>query len=298
MHLGNRETEREFRWGGEGLERYTRSFTRRFETGAQASLRVENQNGFINVRTHNQPAIVIEVVAEFFAESAAAADAEARRIEDGISQDGSRVDIRTPELRSGSLFGRSARVNYEIRVPADTEVWASCHNGPILVNGVRRPAHVQATNGDVTVEDVAAEVNVESRNGRIKVARCSGPASIAGANGPITVEEVASQLTVETRNGPTEISEAGAGVRAGTTNGPIRYRGRVNGDFDLQATNGGIRLAVTPDSRFEIDAESSHGSVRSDLPVRDQPLAEGGAALPKVKIRTTNGSIRLTEAEG
>jgi DUF4097 and DUF4098 domain-containing protein YvlB len=161
--------------------------------------------------------------------------------------------------------------------------------------GTRKPAQIESRNGRVTAEDIAAEVTVESHNGRIAVIRCAGPVRVTGSNGPITLERPQREATIQTRNGSVEITEPAAGVTATSTNGSIRFGGRVGGDIDLRATNGSIRTAVTADSRFEIDAESHHGSVHSDLPVRQGQPAEATTQVHKVYLRTTNGSIRLTE---
>ena len=289
----------DFSLGVEGMELHRRSFTRQVETGHEARLRIENRNGRISVRTHDQPNVVIDVVAEIYAASSGEADAEAERMQRAIVSEGNRVDIVTPEQQRPEFgiffFGRGPKVDYDIRVPAETEIQASSRNGPVQLVGTRKPAQIQSHNGRVTAEDIAAEVTVESHNGRISVTRCAGPVRVRGANGPITLEKPEREASIQTRNGSIEITEPAAGVTATSTNGSIRFVGRVRGDVDLRATNGGIRMAVTADSRFEIDAESHRGSVQSDLPVRQGPPAEATTPAYKVYLRTTNGGIRLTE---
>jgi hypothetical protein len=291
-------------WGGGGapgmggLELYRRSFSRRIETGPETRLRIENRNGRINVRTHDEPVIVIDVEAEVYAANSQEADNEVQRIERGITVDGNRVAVQVPELIRPEwfFFGRGPKVDYEVRVPVGTDVWAVNRNGPVAIAGIRGKARVESRNGRVGLENIGADVEVETRNGKLGIDGVGGSVKVSGRNGSITIERAAGAVGVETKNGPVEVREAGAGVKVQSKNGSIRLNGKVNGDYNLEAANGSIRVAVTPDSRFEIDAESTRGSTRSDLPVRDRRAAEGDGPAPKVRIRTVNGSIHLTEA--
>jgi DUF4097 and DUF4098 domain-containing protein YvlB len=280
------------------VELHHRSFTKRIETGSESQLHVENRNGRVTIRPHDEPAVVIAVEADVYAESAAGADAEQQRIERAITSDGNRVSVVAPDLARPEwfFFGRGPKIDYEIRVPVQTQVWLSSRNGPVSLSGTRGRAHVDSRNGRVTIERVEGDIEVEIRNGRVTISEGSGATRVSATNGPMTITRMRGAIEVESKNGTIDIEEPGSTVRARTVNGPIKYRGRVNGDLDLEAANGGIRVAVTPDSRFEIDAESRHGSTRSDLPVRDRQAPEGDGPAPKVRIRTVNGSIRLTEA--
>ena len=298
---GEDEKEREYGFFGpgvDGMDLHRRTFTMRFDTGDQARLRVENRNGAISLRTHDQPAIVVDVLAEIYAASSSEADAEVERLRRSMTHEGDRVDIRTPDLPRPEFFffGRGPKVDYEIRAPAATELQASNRNGAVLVTGTRRPVQVEVRNGRVSIEEVASEVSVETRNGRVNVEHCAGPVQVSGTNGHIKVVKAAGNVAITTTNGVVEITGAGAGVKVATTNGHIRLQGRINGDVDLQATNGAVRVSVPADSRFEIDAESRRGSVRSDLKVRERPQTGPSGPLPKVRLRTTNGSIVVSEA--
>jgi hypothetical protein len=275
------------------LDLYRRSFTRVVETGLNAALRVENRNGLISVRSHDRPEVVINVTAELYAGSSADADFDVERIQRAIVASDERVEIITPELRGPELmfFGRGSKVDYEILAPAACSLNASSRNGRVDVERVRGPVDVRSRNGGVSVDQVTERVWVEAGNGRVVVRRAGGEVVVSGHNGSVSLEQVSGRLSVGSTNGTVEIRDAHSSIKASSTNGGIRYRGPVQGDFEMSTTNGGIRLSIPAASRFEVDAESRHGSVSSDLPVRGAP-PEGGP-LPRVRLRTTNGSIRL-----
>jgi len=285
--------------GSEDMELYRRSFSKRIETGSPARLRVENRNGRISVRTHGEPVIVIDVQAEVYAANAAEADAVMRRIEQAITVEGNSVTVLTPELPrpEWSFFGRGSKVDYEIRVPAETEVRAGNRNGQVEVRNVRGAVYVEERNGNVVVEEVAGDVQVESRNGRVRIVRAGGGVRVVVRNGPVSIEDPAGAVDVETTNGGVEVAGAGASVRISSVNGGVRVNGAVRGDVEVTSVNGGVRLAVPRGSRFEIDAESRHGGVHSELPVRDQAPAPEAGRPPVVRLRTMHGGIRITELQ-
>ena len=309
------------------MERYRRTFSRTIPTGDRADLRIENRNGQTRVRAHDGDDVVINVAAEFWAESAEEAEREMERIAAGITAQGETIEVRAPEHEWSpfQLFGWPgfrrhvhaggvavdvevgdggvdldvdvwhATVDYDISAPTNTSLKASARNGHIEVSGLRGPVEAETRNGHVAVADAARDVTAATRNGHITLARCGAAASANSRNGRIGIESAEGPVAVETRNGMVEISDAGAAVRASTHNGALRYRGAVRGDFSLETSNGSVMLTVPADSRFEIDAESRHGSVRSDLTVREQAVGANGAR-PKVHIRTGFGSIRIREA--
>jgi hypothetical protein len=281
---------------GVNVDQYRRSARKTFQTGPSARLSVENRNGTVRVRAHDRPDVVVDIDATLWAESSRDADLEMERIERGVSVHGDGVEVRTPELLRPSIgffgWGRSPKVDYVISVPQATSVEIETRNGRVEVQGVRGGVEVRSRNGATAVEGVSEVVKVTGRNGRVEVRRCGAAAEVETNNGPVAVEQVAGPLSVEAANGSVTIQEAGASVTARTTNGSLSYRGPVQGDLDLASVNGSILLLVPAGARFEVDAESRHGGVRSDLPVRERA---GEGPRPKVRLRTVNGGIRLRE---
>ncbi len=281
---------------GNDMELFRRFFSETYQTNANVELMVENRNGLVSVRGSDRTDVVVNVVAELYAESGEDADFEVERIRRSMSARAERVEIRTPELaRPGFVFfGRGPKVDYDISVPQGARVTIEARNGRIEVRSVQGPVTAAGRNGPITVDDCADAVSVEARNGRVVVSRCGSSVEVKGTNGTMAVEHVRGLVRARTTNGTISIEDAPGGVEASSTNGSLRYAGELRGDFDMQAVNGTIRLTVPADSRFEIDAESRHGSVRSELPVQ-RSGGGGEGPRPKVKLRTVNGAIRIDE---
>ncbi len=76
-----------------------------------------------------------------------------------------------------------------------------------------------------------------------------------------------------------------------SASGSVEFRGRVAQPISMEVTAGSVRLAVSRDSGFFLDAESRAGSVRSELPVGylERPPKDA----PTVRVRTQSGTIRV-----
>ncbi|MEK7403003.1 MAG: DUF4097 family beta strand repeat-containing protein [Gemmatimonadota bacterium] len=140
-------------------------------------------------------------------------------------------------------------VDFSIRVP----------------RGVRVSAHT--TNGNVRVEDAAAEVDAESVNGNVTVTTAEGP------------------------------------VNARTTNGHVRATmGKFDARSDMRfaTVNGSVIVEFTGEIDADIELTSLNGRFATDFPVtitgRIDPrrlratLGKGG---PRIRLSTVNGNVEL-----
>lgn len=174
-----------------------------------------------------------------------------------------------------TIEGHSGRVSVrdiggEVRIglhsgSIDTErtgsLHATSHSGSIRIDSVDGDLRVEAQSGRVTAENVSGGIRATNRSGSISVERFGGPSELKGASGGITA------------------------------------RGPIQGDLTVQSASGSVRLEVDPDYPFFIEAESTSGSVSSDLPPR-RDGAPASADAPRVNVRTASGSIRVTRYAG
>lgn len=143
------------------------------------------------------------------------------------------------------------------------------------------------------------EVTVEFR---VRVPRNVKVAAY-GVNGEVRVQNVTSEVDVETTNGSVSVSSASGPVNARTTNGSVRV---TMGPFDLKSdltfetTNGSVIAEFAQDIDAEVDLRTVNGRFLTDFPVtvtgRIDPrrlratLGKGG---PRIRLSTTNGNVEL-----
>lgn len=145
---------------------------------------------------------------------------------------------------------------------------------------------------DVQVEFIVrlpAGVNVDARS----------------VNGSIEIDGATSEVIAHTTNGHIEARSSGGPVRATTTNGDVTVRAGAldTHDMEYRTTNGSITVELPASANAELDMHTINGSISSDFPVTMEgtfsrrnmrgTLGKGG---PRIRLSTTNGSIRLRKA--
>jgi hypothetical protein len=101
---------------------------------------------------------------------------------------------------------RNCAIDYEVTVPAGTKVSGHVDSGNVEVVGMAT-ANVEAESGDLTVRDVAGDVNASVQSGTIDLSGIGG-AVVAGAeSGDVTVGLTAARsVSVETQSGNIEVT--------------------------------------------------------------------------------------------
>ena len=276
---------------------YIRTLTREFETGDRVELDIEGRSGTIAVRGEDTSRVRIEVVARLWADDELEADEQAELIARGIKGEGARVSVRAPTLlRPHPLlfFGRSPRIDYQITVPLRTSATIENRSGRCEIEHIEGPVEIDARSGRVQLRDVRANVRVVSRSGSVQAESLGGEIDIESRSGSVRLADCANALKVQSRSGAIQIEEPGADVHAHANSGSVRYDGRVRGSIQIEVESGSIKLSVNPDAVFFLDAESAHGSVRSDLPLRTRGAAKpANDSSPHVRLRARSGSIYI-----
>lgn len=124
-------------------------------------------------------------------------------------------------------------------------------------------------------------------------------------NGGLRVEAVHGHIGLETRNGAITLTGVSGEVRGRTTNGGVTVRldgVAWNGPgLDVQTTNGSVNLYFPEAYAANVQTGTVNGRIRTDIPITVQgelrrdlsiQLGQGGAPI---KVRTTNGSVRIRQ---
>lgn len=122
-------------------------------------------------------------------------------------------------------------------------------------------------------------------------------------NGDVRVEDVAAEVEAESVNGNVVVSTVGGPVNARTTNGSVRA---TMGKFDLESdlrfstVNGSVVVEFTGDIDADVELVSANGRFMTDFPVtisgRIDPrrlratLGKGGS---RIRLSTVNGNVEL-----
>jgi DUF4097 and DUF4098 domain-containing protein YvlB len=194
---------------------------------------VSLMNGNVIVKTHAGQDVIVEVGKGPSREDSRPRESGGMRRIDvparglSVEEQDNVITVRTRMHGEGDLV---------ISVPVDTSVKARSTNGNIQVDGVHGEFDVESNNGKITLNGVSGTVVAHSLNGAIRVVLervdASKPLSFSTLNGPIDV---------------TLPADFKANLKLNT------HRGEIWSDFDVKL-GGGMTTQQnnTPDGKFKV----------------------------------------------
>ena len=309
--LGWFERFQEARQGAEQTERVSETH----KVGSDASLDVSHVSGDVRISTGRGNEIRIEAVKRVRHRDSEEGKRLLGLLRVDVNQVGSRVEVRTIYPRTSGR-GLSASVDYTITVPAAAAVSVKTVSGDVAVNGVRGEVRAETVSGDVDVVETPNLALAKAVSGDIRAREIGTETSLLLST--VSGSVIASALKVRTLeagsvSGDVELTNLDVErLLAKTINGDISYDGPLTrgGRYEFNAHSGGVRIALTNPSGFELDASTFSGSIRSDFPVTlrtTSPNERGrnsssravrgtfGDASAILLVRSFSGSVVITK---
>lgn len=139
-----------------------------------ATLSLDVPVGDITVRPGGDGTITVQTTKRVWGSSQASAQDVLNRIEVGISQFGSSVQVTVTGIDSVNRLPRSPQVNLVVTAPRDTTLTVNNRVGAVTVGGLRGDLAITADVGEVTVSDVSP-VKTFSVHSRVASIEVQGP---------------------------------------------------------------------------------------------------------------------------
>lgn len=298
------------------------SFDRTLTVSGPVRLEVTNQSGTTRISTGEPGRVWVrgDYRVHAWLSSSLERSAEEIRTRPPVEQQGNLIrvgfdDARFTQIRIGF---NSLVVNYDISVPAETELVSRVGAGNIEVRGMRGPARLRAGSGNIAAQGIGDDTQIETGSGRIEatnvagrvtagagsgsitLSACKGEIRASTGSGSITITVPGSRITAKTGSGRINIQGAAADLRASSGSGSLTIEGNPapNSYWDLRTGSGAINLAVPTDASFRLYARS-HRGIHSDLPItieeqnRREVRGRVGDGSARVQAQTGSGTIRL-----
>jgi DUF4097 and DUF4098 domain-containing protein YvlB len=195
---------------------------------------------------------------------------------------------------------KTSHVRFTIEVPRDYPVQIETSGGLLDVRHLNAPVQGKTSGGGVTVQDMIGSVNVHTSGGNISAERLNGPIQLRTSGGSIAVSDSKGDLDLHTSGGPISLESIEGAVKAATSGGSVHAEVRTNRGVSLTSSGGSITLLLPRSVRATIDAQTSGGRVRSELPLSSSELADndhlrgsvnGGGE--QIYLRTSGGGINV-----
>jgi DUF4097 and DUF4098 domain-containing protein YvlB len=262
------------------------TLTKEFAVKPDSKVVVDTFNGQIEVKVGAANHVEASLVKVGVGANKADAEADLKNIEVTMSYEENVVRVAARMAKGMKQWNRAAHV--KLSVPARTILDLKTSNGRITAQGPVGNIHAQTSNGAVTVRQAAGDLTLHT------------------SNGAVIVEGGTGQMDLESSNGDIDVQSSNGVVKAGTSNGSIRYSGKLAaGESSMHTSNGSIDVRLPADAVFRLDAQTSLGSVTTDLPLlfsSDSGKSHVRGRLgedPKVdlKLESSIGSITVNRAE-
>ncbi len=219
-----------------------------------------------------------------------------------------RVTLKKKDsLSSWSSWFSSGKIKFEIQVPTKTRTTLQTGGGHISIKSLDGDQSVETSGGHIDAAEIQGNLTAETSGGHISIKKISGNAKVETSGGHIEAESVEGDLSAETSGGHIEVRDAKGRVDADTSGGHVEVsfaKGNAHGG-KIESSGGGITVAVDPNVDLAIDASTSGGSVRTDIPVKvvgkvgsssiKGTLGKGGEML---YVHTSGGSVSIAAAGG
>lgn len=242
-------------------ERIEEPFVRTVAVDSGSRVIVDNENGSVTVESWDRNEVKIEATRYVEAGSREAAETAMSQLKVEVTEGTDTLEVRTvsPRRSDGGFWG-----------------WMTGNN----------------VNSGVTY--------------RVTVPR-NANLDIDTVNGRVVVREVSGEMDLESTNGRIEVHDASGRVDASTTNGRIyaQLRSVKGGGMRFSTTNGSVELELPESVAASLEASTTNGSIKTDFPItisgtfsknRLSGVINGGGE--PLRIRTTNGSIRIHKING
>lgn len=207
------------------------------------SLRIESRPGLSEVRARGRACASSE-------ELLGALTIEAQRGDGRV-----RIDVPEVEMDFGLGGRRYARLDLVIEVPENIEAEVEDGSGEIDIRGVGRLRLVDGS-GEVYLEDIRGDVDVEDGSGELSVDNVQGHVVIDDDSGELRVTRVTGDVRVDDDSGEIDIRDVTGSVTVD------------DGSGDIDVDNVGGDFTVIDGGSGDIDYRNVQG--RIDIPRRDR----------------------------
>ena len=276
-------------------------FERTIDTAAPATLDVSTVRGTVDVVAGTPGRVVVQgtVTVRVGWDVPANAVEIARRVAERppIEQTGTTIRLRPP---ADAVERRAVTVAYRVSVPPDTRAIIHSESGAVTVEGLAAPVEVRTQSSTIDLARIRSAVSVTTGSGAVTVSSVSGAVAVTTSSSGIEAADVQGDLRIRTASGAVEarmsgpghvdvetgssgitVTGAAGGLVATTRSGRVRVHGRPGAPWTVTTGSGAIDMGVEPRTAITVDAETGSGSIR----------LEGVAVTGTVTKRRVEGAV-------
>src|SRR6266404_3645482 len=259
---------------------------------ANARITVRGGRGDITVRASDEPEIRVSGKVNVKSWSEGAAKKVSERVSAEIVQNGDGYEVRP----TGSGGNSRVSVNMDITVPKKALLAIHSEKGDVSVSDMASQVNIDNGNGDIEVRDTGGDVSLDMRHGDAKISNTKGDVKISGHGGSVEVVNTSGSFTINGEFvGPIRAERITKGVRFVSHRTDLtltQLSGHMeagSGNLDVVDAPGNLILRTRDE---DITIENAGGKIKIDD--RNSNIQVRFSAPPKDDIQITNSSAAIT----
>lgn len=289
--------------------------------GRNGSLDLANISGDVIVNAGSGDEAVVEVILRGFGDTPEEAKRQLELIYVDVIKGAQRAEIRAKyrERFSGGRHNFHSSADYHVTAPADARVSVHSVSGDVQAARMKGDLSVETVSGDVTVDSATRVSSAKSVSGEVTLTGISSEGTLAASSvsGDVIARGLkADRIELTSVSGTVRLRDVACdGAEITSTSGDVEFAGALskNGRYEMQSHSGTIRIELTGNTGFDVEATSFSGEVRADVPLdrRSDPDDEGdgrrgprrrslrgtyGDGSAVLELTTFSGDIIITSA--
>jgi hypothetical protein len=293
----------------------TDAFSRTVRLGRTGALDLSNIAGDIVVTGGGGDDVRIEAVKRVREPDETLGRARLQDVRIEVRELSNRVEVRTeyPRDRDGRNNRRDSfvSVDFTVALPQNASVTVKSVSGDVRVTNVRGELRAETVSGNLVAADVPRATLLKSVSGDLQVTNAGSDTSLTGGtvSGNVVVRRLkARSIDFGSVSGNVRLEEIEAeSATLRSVSGDIDYGAELarNGRYEFTSHSGHVRLMLSGNTGFDVEATTFSGDVRSDYAltlggtqVDDRGRGRGGRGRGPgnrgIRGSFGDGSARLT----
>jgi hypothetical protein len=259
---------------------------------ANARVTVRGGRGNIVVRASDEPEIRVSGKVNVKSWSEATAKKLSERVSAEIVQNGDGYEVRP----TGSGGNSRVRVDMDVTVPKKALLTVHSEKGDISVSDLASQVNIDNGSGDIEVRGTGGDVSLDMRHGDAKISDTKGDVKISGHGGSVEIVNASGSFTINGEFvGPIRADKVAKGVRFVSHRTDLTLT-QLSGH--MEASSGNLEVVDAPGNLIlrtrdeDITIENAGGKIK--IEDRNGNIQVRFSSPPKDDIEITNSSAAIT----
>ncbi|HYT64821.1 MAG TPA: DUF4097 family beta strand repeat-containing protein [Vicinamibacterales bacterium] len=259
-------------------EEQTERTTRTLKLGANGVLGLANIAGDIVITRANGSDTTIEIVKTARGRDVNDARELLQLVQVEVTERSGRADVRTryPSSDDARRYSRrnvNVSVAYNVSAPAGTRISVESISGSVKVTDIKGDVSANSVSGNIRISGAGRISAAKTISGSVEIsdAQVDGALESSSVSGDVILRRVnARRIDAGSVSGNVKLDDLQCDrVSANSTSGSVGFVGALarNGRYELKSFSGEVRLYLSGNAGFEVDANSFSGDIRSDFDI-------------------------------